>query len=77
MGKPREENGLEKEVREYNNKYNKQQGKEKESKMLDRFARGLKQAQEDERGFTLVELLVVVVTLPFHKRLRQPEPLPN
>jgi hypothetical protein len=44
--------------------------------MLYRLACRLKAAQEDEKGFTLVELLVVI-TLPFHKRLCSPEPLPN
>ena len=50
-------------MREYDNKYNKQQRKGKENAVLYRLARGLKEAQEDEKGFTLIELLVVVIII--------------
>jgi Prokaryotic N-terminal methylation motif len=47
--------------------------------MLHFFARRLKELHEakaDERGFTLIEL-IVVITLPFHKLPRRSELRPN
>ncbi len=46
--------------------------------MLNWFARKLKKVHEkdNEKGFTLIEILVVIV-LHFHKQPRRPVPRPN